>query len=96
MKQVDMGPMRPFIHNRILSLVCCSLGLGGLSNPKERSGLMQTHHSIDLSYRVFWTLHSSFRQEAQNYNSTIVQQNFVDAIRALKNLEVCVSYPEAL
>ena len=57
---------------------------------------MQTHHSIDLSYTVFWTLYSSFRQEAQNYNSTIVQRNFVDKIKALKNVQVSVSHPEAL
>ena len=36
-------------------------------------------------------MYSSYREEAQNFNATIVQQNFMEAIKASKNLVVTIS-----
>ena len=69
--------------------VVCA-GSGGLASPPQRSQLSDTFHSIHISYQVFWTIYSSYREEAQNFNATIVQHNFIKAIRESKNLEVCL------
>ncbi|CAL5224202.1 g6845 [Coccomyxa viridis] len=63
-------------------------GSGGLSSPEQRSQLLASYHSIDISYQVYWTIYSSYREEAQNFNATVVQQNFMEAIRATKNLAI--------
>ena len=78
----------PYQHLKLIVLYCA--GSGGLASPPQRSQLSDTFHSIDISYQVFWTIYSSYREEAQNFNATIVQHNFVKAIRESKNLEVCL------
>ena len=76
------------IHDHQCSSLCCYTGSGGLSSPENRSRLLSSYHSIDLSYQVFWTIYSSYREEAQNFNATVVQHNFMEAIRATKHLAV--------
>lgn len=79
--------------NTSSTLYCCA-GSGGLPSPVNRSQILETYHSIDLSYRVFWTVYSSYREEAQNFNATIVQHNFIEAFRHEKNLEACRCHNE--
>ncbi len=74
-----------------MHLLRCSTGSGALSSPEQRSQLLAPYHSIDISYQVYWTIYSSYREEAQNFNATIVQQNFMEAIKATKNLVVRLS-----
>lgn len=78
----------PYRHLKLIILYCA--GSGELANPPQRAQLLGYFHSIDISYQVFWTIYSSYREEAQNFNATIVQHNFVKAIRESKNLEVCL------
>jgi hypothetical protein len=73
-------------HLQLVPMLCA--GSGAIANPPQRSQLLESFHSIDISYQVFWTIYSSYREEAQNFNATIVQHNFVKAFRESKKLEV--------